>query len=197
MRFTRWTCAAAGFLAAACLAQSPPATQPANLLTNGTFEAAPTNDTPTPGWSVVKEGSTDGEITLDAGAPGDNGAAGHGVKMAVTRTGDRLGVACGNVAVRDGQWYDATFLAQTTGPNPPHIGLVFSLESADGKRILARATIPEIGGPWKSYTLALQARGSDEHARLVISLIEPCTMWLDNIALVPRAASATTPGEKP
>jgi hypothetical protein len=195
MRFTRWACAAAGILAAACLAQSPPATQPANLLTNGTFEAAPTNGGPIPGWTVVKEGATEGEITLDAGAPGES-TSGRGLKMAVTRTGDRLGAACGNVAVRDGQWYDATFLAQTAGPNPPHIGLVFSLESADGKRILARATIPEIGGPWKSYTLALQARGSDEHARLVISLIEPCTMWLDNVALASRAASST-PGEKP
>lgn len=192
MRRSGWMGAALGALCVAAGAVLGQATQHAEMIANGDFEA-PVQGAVIPNWTEVREGPAEGTISLDAGADA-HGAASHGLKMAVTKVGDRLGEAATGpeMSLREGQWYDGTFMAQTVGATAaaqgaPHIGLVFSLESADGKRVLARATIPEIGGPWKTYNFALQSRGTEEHARLVIWLIEPCTMWLDNVSMTPRA----------
>jgi hypothetical protein len=189
MRRTGWTGAAISGLCVAVGVVLGQTTQRAEMVSNGDFEAAAQGPA-IPHWTEVREGAAEGAISLDAGADA-GGTASHGLKMAVAKVGERLGEANSGPAmsVRDGQWYDGAFMAQTlgqAGAPAAHIGLLFSLESDDGKRILARTTIPEIGGPWKRYPFALQARGTDAHARLVISLIEPCTMWLDDVSMMPR-----------
>jgi alpha-L-arabinofuranosidase len=153
-----------------------------------------------PGWSLVKEGDAEGSIQLDADAP-LNDRNPHSLRLSVTKLGTRCGVANSGywgINVQEGQWYDASFYARTA--ENKSVGLVFSLESQDSRRVCARATIPEIGrggrgpgaeagasqGSWRRYTLSLRANASDPNCRLVISAIEPVTVWLDVVSLFPR-----------
>jgi alpha-L-arabinofuranosidase len=154
-----------------------------------------------PGWSFVADGGAQGSMAIDVTNP-LNDRNPHSLRLAVTKTGTRCGVANSGywgINVQAGEWYDATFYARTEGNKG--VGLVFSLESADGAKLRARATIPEIGrgefGPpqpgatnspvqWRKYTLSLHANASDPKCRLVITPIEPVTMWLDVVSLFPR-----------
>ncbi len=85
------------------------------------------------------------------------------------------------------------------------IGLIFSLETSDGK-VLARTTLPEIGGAradagrgrsapttsaqaWPEFLVSLHARASDSSAHVTITPIEPTNIWLDGLTLTPRPAA--------
>jgi len=145
-----------------------------------------------PGWSFLAEGGGEGSMQLDVNTP-LNDRNPHSLRMTVTKRGTRCGVVNSGywgMAIQAGEWYDATFYARTEGqgqgPRPRGVGLVFSLESAHGGKLCARVTIPEVGGPWRRYTLSLQANASDPNCRLVITPIEPVTMWLDVVSLFPR-----------
>ncbi len=154
-----------------------------------------------PAWSFIAEGGAEGSMALDVNDP-LNDRNPHSLKMVVSRMGTRCGIANSGywgMAVKAGEWYDATFYARTDGQGqgqgfrPRGVGLVFSLESGDGKRVCARATLPEIGGPWRKYTLGLHAEASDPNCRLVITPIEPVTMWLDCVSLFPRKTFKNRP----
>jgi hypothetical protein len=148
-------------------------------------------------WSLLKEGEAEGNIEQDAKHPARD--AEHLLRIQATKTAGpgkgRVGATSSTpIEVREGQWYDASFSATTERGS---IGLVFSLESADGK-VLARTTLPEIGrgrgprgasapeGAWTKYTVALHARGSDPKAHLVITPIEPTNVWIEGLRLTER-----------
>jgi hypothetical protein len=97
--------------------------------------------------------------------------------------------------ITSGQWYDVTFRARKE--DNVGLGLLFSLETPDGKNICARTTLPEVGrggigraiegnNIWREYTVSLHAYASDPKCRLVISPIETGTVFLDDVSLVPR-----------
>jgi hypothetical protein len=159
------------------------------------------------GWTALQEGKGEATVEQDAKNPGNSDP--HLLRINVTKhpgPGEGRAGAVSNVLipVQEGQWFDVTFSGVTEGAS---IGLVFSLESADGK-VLARTTLPEIGrgrggrgrrGPttapsgqagWTKYLVALHARGADAGAHLVITAIEPTNVWLDGLTITPRSASA-------
>ncbi|HEY4329039.1 MAG TPA: hypothetical protein VGN88_04825, partial [Phycisphaerae bacterium] len=96
------------------------------------------------GWSLLKEGDAAGTVEMDAKNPANPDP--HLLKIAVTKYVDagkgRLGAKnSADIAVKEGQSYDITFNGTSEGIG---VGLVFSLETEDGK-VLARTTLPEIG----------------------------------------------------
>jgi hypothetical protein len=164
---------------------APSVTVQAGLIENGDFEA--TNDLS--GWSLIAEENGQGEIARDDVSPLDDKKP-HSLRVTVQSVGNRCGVmnsGSEGMKFENGTWYDFTFQARTE--NNKHFGLVVSLESADGKKVCARATIPEVGGGWKQYTLALHTRQSEPNGRLVITMFEPGTIWLDAVSLTPRKTS--------
>lgn len=143
-----------------------------------------TNDLP--GWSQVEDGGAEGQIALDSSSP-LNDRNPHSLRITVTKRGARCGVANSGfwgMNFQAGQWYDLTFYARTERNR--HFGLIVSLESIDGKEVCERETLPEVGGRWRKYTLSLHARQSDPKGRLVITLSDPGTIWLDVVSLFPR-----------
>jgi hypothetical protein len=171
-------------LAAFTLTALAQATGPANLVHNADFEAAPSAAAPIPEWTTVNDGNGSGSVTLENDRPSSDRSP-HSLKIAVKATGQRFGAATGGLSIRGDQWYEVDLMARTE--NNLHIGLVFSLESADGQTVSARATLPEIGGNWNTYHLALHAQSALDNARLVISPIEPGAIWLDDLSLAPRS----------
>ncbi len=135
-------------------------------------------------------------MALDSAEPLNEGNP-HSLRLSVTNLGTRCGVVNSGLRgmnVQAGQWYDATFYARKAVGRG--VGLVFSLESTNGKVVCARTTLPEVGTQdWRPYTLALHAYASDPHCRLVIIPIEPCTIWLDAVSLVPRPAAKDRPDD--
>jgi hypothetical protein len=173
----------------------------------GTPSAAPAPEGAiTSGWSVLKEGQGDGAIEMDAKHP--TNPSPHLLKLSMTNYAEpgkgRFGAKNSMpISVKDGQWYDITFNGISEGIG---VGLVFSLETDDGK-VLARTTLPEIGRgargrggrgannappasapavTWRPYLVSLHARNSAENAHLVVTPIETVPVWLDNLRFVER-----------
>ena len=143
-----------------------------------------TNDLP--GWSLVTEGGAQGEITLESGSP-LNDRNPHSLRLTVRNPGRRCGVANDGfwgMNFQAGEWYDLAFYARTE--TNAHLRPVVSLENQGGVTISEPATLPEVSGDWKNYSLAFQARRSDPKGRLVIALPEAGTIWLDVVSLFPR-----------
>ncbi len=189
-------CSAANYFAAVALLISAGATE---ALAQNDVAPAPSGIDLSTGWTLLKEGEAEGTMEQDAKHPASESP--HLLHIVVTKTAapgkGRTGAINGNsIDAHEGQWCDVTFSAVTERGS---IGLVFSLENADGK-VLARTTLPEIGrsgrgcaggadaaATWRKYTVALHPRASDPHAHLVITPIEPTNIWLDGLTLVPRS----------
>lgn len=148
-------------------------------------------DNELPAWTFLAKGSVEGSMELDDTQP-LNDRNPHSLKLTVSKMGKpEDGDLCGIVNsgywgmnVEKGEWYDAAFYAHAADNRS--VGLVFSLENEEGK-VCARATIPEIGrGGWRQYKLALHAYRSDPKCRLVITTLEPVTMWFDVVSIFPR-----------
>ena len=155
-------------------------------------------DSDLPGWTYLDKGDVEGSMELDDTQP-LNDRNPHSLKLTVTKTGKpEDGDLCGIVNsgywgmnVVKGDWYDVSFYARSDQDRS--VGLVFSLENDEGK-VCARSTIPEIGrGGWRQYKLSLHAYQSDPKCRLVITPIEPVTIWLDVISVFPRKTFKNRP----
>ena len=136
----------------------------------------------------------------------------HSLKLTVTKMGKpEEGNLCGIVNsgywgmnIQKGEWYDVSFYAHSDGGS---VGLVFSLENNEGK-VCARSTLPEVGSgrrgggfgagaeqasPWRKYSLSLHAYDSDPKCKLIITPIEPVTMWFDVVSMFPRKTFKNRP----
>jgi len=140
-------------------------------------------------WSVLLEGEAEGSVEKG----GDSNLAkakSDSVRFTVKAPGRRCGivsVAGTNVTVHSGRWYDVTFQAGSEKrENNRGYGLTFSFENLDSGKVCARTTLPEVGGEWAQYSVALFAHHSDSKARVTITLSEPGTIWLDDIVVSAR-----------
>ncbi len=137
------------------------------------------------GWIPVSQGAAHVTMGIET-----NTAAADQHPQALRLSADDRGPgianpgAGGGIPVKEGEWYDLTFEARTE--TNKHFGLIISIESSDGHKVNARATLPEVGGEWNKYTLALQARRTDTKNRLVITMPEPGTIWFDHVSLIHR-----------
>jgi hypothetical protein len=153
----------------------------------------------TTGWSLLKEGEAEGDIEPGAKRPTDSNTTFLHINVTKTAQPGRGRIGAINstpIMVDEGKWYDATFRAIADGRS---VGIVFSLEGTDGK-VLARTTLPEIGrvrrggggndtetNPTpRQYTAALHARASDTNAHVVMTPIEPTSVWIENLTVTQR-----------
>jgi alpha-N-arabinofuranosidase len=169
-------------------------------------------DSDLPGWSLLAKGDVEGSMQLDDTQP-LNDRNPHSLKLTVTTMGKpEDGDLCGIVNsgywgmnIEKDEWYDISFCAHSDENRS--VGLVFSLENDEGK-VCARSTLPEIGrgargfgpgsgaeqaSPWRRYSLSLHAYDSDPKCKLIITPIEPVTMWFDVISMFPRKTFRNRP----
>ena len=91
----------------------------------------------------------------------------------------------GNAKLKAGQWHDLSFDARTDTQKT--FALTVSLESPGGEKVSARTTLPEVGGTnWTHYTVALHVRQPVSKCRLVITLADTGSIWLNDISVVLR-----------
>ncbi len=143
-------------------------------------------DSPTPAWSLVKDGAADGSIALEKANP-LNDRNSNSLKLTATRTGGRIGVANSGfwgMNIQRGEAYDLSFYARTEGGRTTTLNV--SLEDDTGSTVAASGKVENVGGAWKKYTLALTAFATNPKARLVISQSTAGTIWLDVVSLFPQ-----------
>ncbi len=161
------------------------------LVQNGNLQAAVNGEITLPGWSIVAERGSESVIALETTHPLNDGTT-NSLRLTVKKSTGRAGVAnsgAKGMTFKEGAWYDLTFYARTEANK--HFGLPVSLESRDGRNICAWVTIPEVGGAWRKYTLALQARKSIRGGRMVIGMPDTGTIWLTAVSLVRREPAPT------
>lgn len=163
-------------------------------------------DSDLPGWSFIAEGDAEGSMSLDKSQP-LNESSPHSLKMTVTKLGDRCGIVNSGfwgMHIEEGEWYDITFYAHAADNRS--VGLVFSFERPDGT-VYARATLPEVGrvprpwgqspaadeNPWREYRLSVPGWVTAADCRLIITPIEPVTMWFDVVSVFPRKTFKNRP----
>ena len=152
------------------------------------------------GWEALQSGEAEGSM-------GQVGAetAEPMLEMTVTKTAGPLMGRVGamnriHLRVEAGRFYDIAFSGRA---DKASVGLVFSLETADGK-VLARTTLPEIGranrgtaasSEWLQYLVSLHAQATDGDAVLTVTPIEPTHIVLKHLMLTPRAGVGSDTGE--
>lgn len=143
-------------------------------------------------WSVLAEGGAVVELAPDTNAPAGQGAGASSMRITVRQAGTQCGVVCadmGKMKLAAGDWYDFSFNARTDPPKTS--ALVVSLESLDGKKVLARTTLPEVGGDqWQRFSVALHVRQPATKCRMMITFADKGAIWLNDLSLVRRNAAA-------
>lgn len=180
--FTSMLC----LIGAVSVAQQKPA---ANLLRNGDFESGQA------GWTFVSRGNASGSMQISTDKPLDAQQP-KSVRIEAKELGEVCGIAtAADLNITSGVWYDISFSGRMENAGNS-VGLLFSLETEDGRKVCARTTLPEIGrvgkiiegnpDNWRQYSVSLHAYGADAKCRLVISPIEPATVYVDSISMHQR-----------
>lgn len=142
-------------------------------------------------WKTLADGGAVVELTPDTASPAPGWQGTNTLRITVKKTGEPCGVVCadmGKMKLESGDWYDLSFNARTDPPKT--FALTVSFESMDGKKIFARTTLPEVGGDqWGHFSVALHIRQPASQCRMVIALADTGTLWLNDLAVVRRAAA--------
>ena len=129
-----------------------------------------------------------GQISLDASKP-LNASHPASLKLAVNATGGSVGAANSGywgIALQAGAAYDLKLHACSDGGlRGP---LTARLESADGGTVYAQTSFSGLSVQWQAFGATLVPTASAPHARLVISIAQAGTVWLNVVSLFPQAS---------
>ncbi len=154
-------------------------------------------------WSLVNNGGAEAGMTLDRTNPLPGNALSTSLRLDIKNvgSGQRVGVAnegYWGIPVRSGTAYQATFFARTspdfTGP------VTVSLETSDGQKTWAEASVSGLGQQWKKYEVTLPVPSgvaSTLDNRLVISTRSKGTIWLTLASLFPPTYAHRSNGLRP
>jgi alpha-N-arabinofuranosidase len=145
-------------------------------------------ETPTH-WSVVQDNGAAATITLDT-ANGLNTNLATSLLLEVKTATDKARAGVAN----DGYWgipvmahthYRGSFYAKTAAGAPEEVTV--TIESNDGATVYAKSRVTVSGNDWQKYSVTLKTGGvtPTDQARLVLSVRQPGTLWLDLVSLFP------------
>jgi hypothetical protein len=153
----------------------------ASLIQNATFETSGLT-----GWSCV---NSNGNVEI-AWESSSNTTNQHSVRLTVRQLDSANGLVYGSTngfSIQADAWYDLKFRAKAAArENGRGFALNISLENKTGDQLCARTTLPEVTGDWSDQVVALRTHHAAATGRLVITLTEPGTVWLDDLQLTVR-----------
>jgi alpha-L-arabinofuranosidase len=147
-----------------------------------------------PSWSLIKEGSCAGSMSLDLDQP-LNEATPRSLRLEVATAGKgRIGIANEGfwaIGVGQGEKYNLSFWARCSdnfsGP------LTVKLEGADGSACSDFKMIRGIGSKWKNFKGTLTGTRSEAKARFVIVAGSTGKVWFDMVSLFPARTFRNRP----
>ena len=145
------------------------------------------NPTNTLFWTLVTQGSAAGTMSVDATQPLNTNQPNS---LKLTLSSGTGSVGAGNsgfwgMSLQTGATYDLNFYAcAATGFS----GAVSArLESTNGASVYAQISFGGLTTNWQHFAASLVSSGTDTNARLVVSIANAGTIWLDVVSLFPRA----------
>lgn len=151
-------------------------------------------------WSIVEDGGT-GAVALEKTEPIPNTLLDSFLKLDVTACGkgQKVGVA------NDGYWgipvapntrYHVSFYAKAS--QPLHAPLLLSIESADGSKVWAKATVQGVATSWRKYEVDLRTGpvAASTANRFAIYASEPATLEFTQVSLFPPTFRGTKNGNR-
>jgi alpha-L-arabinofuranosidase len=138
-------------------------------------------------WALVTQGTAVGSMVADSAVPLNTNIP---RSLKVTMTSGTGSVGAGNsgfwgLSLTPGAIYDLTGYAKAASGFGGPVNA--RLESADGTRQYAQISFSGLSSSWQRFAVSLTSSGSDTNARLVMSITQPTTIWLDVVSLFPRA----------
>ncbi len=138
-------------------------------------------------WTLVTNGSAAGSMSVDPAMPLNTNLP-NSLKLTMTSGTGNLGAGNSGfwgMSVQAGATYNLSFYAAASNNYSGPIGA--RLESANGGTVYAQTAIGGLTTGWQKFSASLVASSSDNNARLVVSLSQPGTVWLDVVSLFPAA----------
>jgi alpha-L-arabinofuranosidase len=138
-------------------------------------------------WSSVTTGTAAGSMSVDATQPLNTNIP-NSLKLVMSSGTGSVGAANSGywgMSVSTGATYDLNFYAMSaSGFSGP---VVAQLQNSSGSAVYAQALFGGLTNGWQHFASALVSGGTDTNARLVLSLTNAGTVWLDVVSLFPRA----------
>ena len=138
-------------------------------------------------WALVTGGTAAGTMTVDFSQPLNTNKP---CSLNLTMLSGTGGVGAANsgfwgMSLQAGATYNFNFYAVASnnfaGP------VVVQLQSASGGTVYAQAAFSGLTTNWQKFTASLVSSGTDTNARIVLSITNAGTVWLDEVSLFPQA----------
>ena len=138
-------------------------------------------------WTLVTQGTATGSMSVVANRPLNTNVPNSLMLTKQSGTGSVGAANSGywGMAVQSNATYDLSFYA--AGTNGFTMPVNVRLESADGSQVYAQTTFRGLSPNWQRFATSLVPNSADTNARLVLSISNNVTVWLDMISLFPRA----------
>jgi len=138
-------------------------------------------------WTLVTTGTASGTMAVDFSQPLNTNKPASLNLTLQSGTGSVGAANAGfwGMSLQAGAAYNLNFYAagsnNFTGP------VVAQLQNATGSRVYAQAVVNGLTLSWQKFAATLVSSGTDTNARIVLSLSNPGTVWLDEVSLSPQA----------
>jgi len=155
----------------------------AEMVRNRSFD----NSTSPDFWTPVTQGTATGQFATDTTQP-LNANNLRALKLTMDAGIGSIGAANSGfwgMAIQAGARYELSlYVRAAAGFNGP---LDVRLESSSGSAVYAQTAFSGLTTNWQRFASTVTANATDAHARLVVRLMKPATVWLDTISVFPQA----------
>lgn len=138
-------------------------------------------------WTLVTQGTAAGQMGVDTSVPLNTNTL-QSLKLTLQSGSGSVGVGNAGfwgMALQAGSNYDLSFYACGA---PGFSGPISArLESSNGSQLYAQTSFNGLTTNWQRFAAALTPGADDTNARLVLSLAQTGSVWLDVVSLFPRA----------
>jgi alpha-L-arabinofuranosidase len=136
-------------------------------------------------WALATQGTAAGSMSVDTGKPLNTNIH-NALKLTMQSGTGSVGAANSGfwgMSLQAGATYDLSFYAAGSGGYAGPI--VAQLQNASGSTVYAQASFSGLTANWQHFAAPLVSGGTDTNARLVLSITNAGTIWLDVVSLFP------------
>jgi len=138
-------------------------------------------------WTLLTSGTATGTMTVDFSQPLNTNKP---CSLNLTMQSGQGGLGAANsgfwgMSLQAGAVYNLSFYAMAGGGYAGPV--VAQLQDATGGTVYAQATFSGLTANWRSFTAPLVSGGTATNARIVLSITNAGTVWLDEVSLFPQA----------
>jgi len=138
-------------------------------------------------WNLVTTGTANGTMAVDLSQPLNTNKP-CSLNLTMAAGSGSIGAANAGfwgMNLQAGAAYNLNFYAM--GSNDFVGPVVVQLQNAAGNVVYAQAAFGGLTTSWQKFSAALVSSGTDTNARIVLSIANAGTVWLDEVSLFPQA----------